>query len=297
MSVDEVRSNFARYGLLDDQIVFVEGLFQDTLPALAAGPFALLRIDGDLYESTYVALENLYPKLSPGGFVIIDDYGGMPPCRQAVEDYRAKAGIDAPIVEIDWTGVFWQKPFGEKRRPRLETAETVVAGRLSEAPAPAAKASAPSRSASTDANGKARRKPALSVVVVVYNIPREAPRTLLTLSASYQRHIDADDYEVIVVDNGSKPPLDPAVIESLSGNFRLIRIDPAPPSPAHAINRGIAAAARRGDRRDDRRRPHGQSRVAALCPRRRRPLPQGCGGRSRLVSRCRLPELRHPCRL
>jgi glycosyltransferase involved in cell wall biosynthesis len=91
-------------------------------------------------------------------------------------------------------------------------------------------------------NGRARRKPALSVVVVVYNIPREAPRTLLTLSASYQRHIDADDYEVIVVDNGSNPPLDPAVLEDLSGNFRLIRIDPAPPSPAHAINRGIAAA-------------------------------------------------------
>jgi Macrocin-O-methyltransferase (TylF)/Glycosyl transferase family 2 len=244
VSAEEVRSNFARYGLLDDQIVFVEGLFQDTLPALAAGPFALLRIDGDLYESTYVALESLYSKLSPGGFVIIDDYGGMPPCRQAVEDYRAKAGIDAPIVEIDWTGVFWQKPAGDERHPRLETAETVVAGRLSEAPAPAAKASMPSRS--TNANGKARRKPALSVVVVVvvvvYNIPREAPRTLLTLSASYQRHIDADDDEVIVVDNGSKPPLDPALIESLSRNFRLIRIDPAPPSPAHAINRGIAAA-------------------------------------------------------
>ena len=163
----------------------------------------------------------------------------MPPCRQAVEDYRAKAGIDAPIVEIDWTGVFWKKPLSEERRPSLETAETVVAGRLSEAPAPAAKASAPSRSASTNANGKARRKPALSVVVVVYNIPREAPRTLLTLSASYQRHIDADDYEVIVVDNGSKPPFDPALIESLSGNFRLIRIDPAPPlrrTPSTAVS-------------------------------------------------------------
>jgi hypothetical protein len=89
------------------------------------------------------------------------------------------------------------------------------------------------------------RKPNLSVVVVVYNMPREAPRTLLSLSASYQRHIDADDYEVIVVDNGSNPPFDPKVIESLSGNFRLIRIDPAPPSPAQAINRGLAEA--RGD--------------------------------------------------
>lgn len=89
------------------------------------------------------------------------------------------------------------------------------------------------------------RKPHLSVVVVVYNMPREAPRTLHSLSAAYQRHINADDYEVIVVDNGSNPPFDPGLIEGLSGNFRLIRIDPALPSPAHAVNRGIAEA--RGD--------------------------------------------------
>jgi glycosyltransferase involved in cell wall biosynthesis len=83
-------------------------------------------------------------------------------------------------------------------------------------------------------------KPKLSVVVVVYNMAREAPRTLLSLSANYQRHIAADDYEVIVVDNGSNPPFDPREIEHLSGHFRLIRIDPAPPSPAQAINRGLA---------------------------------------------------------
>jgi glycosyltransferase involved in cell wall biosynthesis len=82
----------------------------------------------------------------------------------------------------------------------------------------------------------------VSVVVVVYNMAREAPRTLHSLSAAYQRHIDPDDYEVIVVDNGSNPPFDPKVIESLSGNFRFIRIDDASPSPAAAVNRGIAEA-------------------------------------------------------
>jgi glycosyltransferase involved in cell wall biosynthesis len=87
-----------------------------------------------------------------------------------------------------------------------------------------------------------RRQIEVSVVVVAYNMAREIPRTLLSLSASYQRDIPADEYEVIVVDNGSNPPLDPAVILNLKGNFRLIRIDPAPPSPAHAINRGLAAA-------------------------------------------------------
>ena len=80
------------------------------------------------------------------------------------------------------------------------------------------------------------------MVVVVYNMPREAPRTLHSLSAAYQRHIQPDDYEVLVVDNGSDPPFDSKIIDGLSGNFRLIRIDSASPSPAPAVNRGIAEA-------------------------------------------------------
>jgi glycosyltransferase involved in cell wall biosynthesis len=82
----------------------------------------------------------------------------------------------------------------------------------------------------------------LSVIVVVHNMAREAPRTLYSLSAAYQRHIAAEDYEVIVVDNGSTPPFDAKVIEGLAGNFRLLRLDPAPPSPVRAINRALAEA-------------------------------------------------------
>jgi hypothetical protein len=89
---------------------------------------------------------------------------------------------------------------------------------------------------------KIEHKPDVSLVVVVYNIPREAPRTLRSLSVPYQRHIDLDDYEVIVVDNGSDPPLDPDWVGSFGANFRLIRIEHAPSSPAHAVNRGIAVA-------------------------------------------------------
>lgn len=110
VSLEQVKENFSRYGLLDEQVIFVKGLFQDTLPTLEAGPFALIRLDGDLYESTYVALEALYPKLSPGGFVIVDDYGAVPACQTAVFDYRTLMGIEEPIDEIDWTGVWWQKP-------------------------------------------------------------------------------------------------------------------------------------------------------------------------------------------
>ena len=109
VSLDEVRANFSRYGLLDAQVVFVKGFFSDTLPALDAGPFALIRLDGDMYESTYVALESLYPKLSVGGFAIIDDYGAIEQCRKAVTDYRAKIGVEDPIHQVDSTGVWWQK--------------------------------------------------------------------------------------------------------------------------------------------------------------------------------------------
>lgn len=109
VSVDEVKSNFERYGLLDDQVVFVKGFFDATLPTLDAGPFALIRLDGDMYESTYIALENLYPKLSPGGFIIVDDYGAIPKCRVAVTDYRTRFGIEDALHQVDWTAVYWQK--------------------------------------------------------------------------------------------------------------------------------------------------------------------------------------------
>ena len=109
VSLDQVKRNFARYGLLDDQVAFVPGWFADTLPALQAGPFCLIRLDGDLYESTYLALDALYPKLSPGGFVIVDDVNFLPPTRQAVMDYRARLGITAPLHTVDWSAGWWQK--------------------------------------------------------------------------------------------------------------------------------------------------------------------------------------------
>ena len=109
VSLDEVKENFRRYGLLDDQVIFVKGYFSDTLPALDAGPFALVRLDGDMYESTYVALEALYPKLAPGGFIIIDDYNAIKQCCQAVTDYRAKLSISDTLQQADWSAVYWQK--------------------------------------------------------------------------------------------------------------------------------------------------------------------------------------------
>ena len=105
----QVEAAFARYGLLDDRVRFLEGWFCDTLPSAPIDRLALLRLDGDLYQSTWEALENLYPKLSVGGILIVDDYGAFEPCRQAVGDYRDAHGIAEPIREIDWTGVWWRR--------------------------------------------------------------------------------------------------------------------------------------------------------------------------------------------
>ena len=108
VGLETVRENFRKFDLLDEQVVFLPGWFADTLPAAPIERLALLRLDGDMYGSTMDALVALYHKVSPGGFVIVDDYGAVPACRAAVTDYRDAHGIDAPIQDIDGLGVFWK---------------------------------------------------------------------------------------------------------------------------------------------------------------------------------------------
>jgi len=69
----------------------------------------LLRLDGDLYESTMDALVPLYDKVSPGGFVIVDDYYSCAPCGRAIDEFRAARSITAPLERIDEQSVFWRK--------------------------------------------------------------------------------------------------------------------------------------------------------------------------------------------
>ena len=108
ISQEEVAGNFEKYGLLDDNVVFLKGWFKDTLPTAPIEKLAILRLDGDMYGSTMDALNNLYPKLSSGGFCIIDDYA-LKGCEQAVKDFRATHNITEELVEIDWTGRYWRK--------------------------------------------------------------------------------------------------------------------------------------------------------------------------------------------
>jgi O-methyltransferase len=108
VSRKQVEQNFRRFGLLDSQVVFLEGWFKDTLPKLPSSQLAVIRLDGDMYESTMDALTQLYPKLSPGGFCIIDDYM-IPSCRKAVHDYRDANGIKEPVQPIDSWSVYWRR--------------------------------------------------------------------------------------------------------------------------------------------------------------------------------------------
>ena len=109
ISEDQVKNNFKRFNLLDDNIKFLKGWFKDTLPSAPIEKLAIVRLDGDMYESTMDGLVNLYHKLSPGGFLIVDDYGVIPACKKAVHDFRDKNGITEKIIDIDGSGYFWQK--------------------------------------------------------------------------------------------------------------------------------------------------------------------------------------------
>lgn len=108
--LEEVEENFRRYGLLDEQVRFLKGWFKDTLPGAGFSALAVARIDGDMYESTMDGLCGLYPRLSLGGYVILDDYGLIPSCRQAVDDFRARHAIrERILMTADGNAGFWRR--------------------------------------------------------------------------------------------------------------------------------------------------------------------------------------------
>jgi len=111
VDLPKVKANFARYGLLDEQVKFLPGWFKDTLPSAPIEQVAVLRLDGDYYTSTWDTLANLYPKLSPGGYVIIDDWGLGDLCgeQEAVLDYRREQQITDEILPVDYHTAYWRK--------------------------------------------------------------------------------------------------------------------------------------------------------------------------------------------
>ena len=79
-------------------------------PGRAIGRVAVLHCDGDWYESVRLTLSTFYPQVSPGGYVVSDDYGAWSGARQATDEYRREAGVSAPLSPVDHTGRFWRKP-------------------------------------------------------------------------------------------------------------------------------------------------------------------------------------------
>jgi O-methyltransferase len=109
VSLDEVKDLFFRYDLLDENVRFLKGWFKDTLLTPDIERLAILRLDGDLYESTMDALVPLYDKVEQGGFVIVDDYESCPPCKHAINDFRSQRGISDALHVIDTHSVYWRK--------------------------------------------------------------------------------------------------------------------------------------------------------------------------------------------
>jgi len=109
VSLEEVQELIQRYGLLNENIRFLKGWVKDTLPSAPIERLAILRLDGDLYESTMDGLVPLYDKIELGGYVIVDDYGSCPPCKRAIDEFRVQHRISDTMHVIDEQSVFWRK--------------------------------------------------------------------------------------------------------------------------------------------------------------------------------------------
>jgi hypothetical protein len=123
VSIDEVKAAFSSLDLLDNQVKFLKGWFKDTLGNAPIEKLALLRLDGDMYESTMDSLLALYPKLSFGGVVIIDDYL-FPPCKSAVHDFLNMQNSQPELLPIDDSSIYWIKPGAEKNSANKSLSET-----------------------------------------------------------------------------------------------------------------------------------------------------------------------------
>jgi O-methyltransferase len=112
ISKDIVEQNFKDFNLLDDNVVFVEGFFNESLKNAPIESLSLLRLDGDMYSSTMDALIALYDKVVPNGFIIVDDYHDnlLQGCKQAIHDFiKIKKIKDIDLKRIGVWGAYWQK--------------------------------------------------------------------------------------------------------------------------------------------------------------------------------------------
>jgi O-methyltransferase len=118
--INDVYNTFNKLNLNMDNVTLVKGFFQDTLQVQEnidnIGEIAVLRLDGDWYESTKICLDKLYDKVIDGGIIIIDDYGHFIGAKQATDEFRIKHKILTPLIKTDYTEYFWIK---EKKKEEI----------------------------------------------------------------------------------------------------------------------------------------------------------------------------------
>ena len=103
-SIEEVRENLGSTGYPPEKLEFIKGMVQNTLPRTSPETIALLRLDTDWYESTVCELNHLYPHLSDGGVLIVDDYGHMRGQRKAVDEYFSSHNEVVLLNRVDYSG-------------------------------------------------------------------------------------------------------------------------------------------------------------------------------------------------
>lgn len=109
-SLDDVQRNFGAYNLLDERVIFLKGWFHETLPQLNDEIFSLIRLDADWHDSCRAVLDNIYPRLAVGGYVIVDDYN-LQGCRSAIDEYRREHAIKDELQVADQRSgiIYWRK--------------------------------------------------------------------------------------------------------------------------------------------------------------------------------------------
>jgi cephalosporin hydroxylase len=236
--LNTVRDGFARFGLLDDQVRFLHGPPADTLADAPITDVALLRIGFGDAADLAATLESLYDRIVTDGVVVVDD-ADSPDRAAALEVFRAGEHIDSPLERVGGSGVSWRKTasVAPTLTPERSARSAKVRARLGRRSRPPLAPAAPPPPAVTKD---------LSVVVVFYNMKREAQRTLHSLSRAYQQGIDGLDYEVIVIENGSAADqkLGADYVRSFGAEFRYVDLDTrATSTPVDALNHGVELAA------------------------------------------------------
>ncbi len=317
--LNNVRSAFERFDLFDKRVRFLQGSYGGTLASAPIEKVALLRIGSSAREQADEILDRLYDKVTVGGIVVVDGYDD-PACRRRVDAFRQKHGIADQLVRGDHWGAHWRK-LGEDgyETPEAEVDDFDMPEDLTRDLPEDVALPEPGDEAAVGTTGKD-----LSVVVVFYNMKREAERSLRSLSRVYQEDVEDLDYEVLVIENGSRPDqrLGAEYVRGFGPEFRYIDMgENATPLAGGRAEPGDRRVHRREPRPHDRRGPRADARRLALrhggpahvragdrghpaVVRRPRPAGRADGGRLRpdhrgpalrpdRLARRRLPAVRH----